>query len=65
MPEPLIVNVRSTINGKTISKHESIDGIGSFQAHTGCTTQVTEQAQIRPMHVAEIYDLEGNLIFGV
>ena len=65
VPEPLTVNVRCTINGKIVSKHESIDGMGSFQAHTGCTTQVTEQAQIRPMHIAEIHDLEGNSIFGV
>jgi hypothetical protein len=39
--------------------------MGSFQAHTGCTTQVTEQAQIRPMHIAETHDLGGNSIFGV
>lgn len=65
VPEPLTVNVRCTANGKTISKHEPIDGIGSFQAHTGCITQVTEQAQVRPMHIAEIHDLEGNSVFGV
>ena len=65
VPEPLQVNVRCSINGKTLSKHEKIDGMGSFQAHTGCTTQITEQAQIRPIHVAEIHDLDSNSVFGV
>ena len=65
VPEKLIVNVRCSINGQSLSRHENIDGIGSFQAHTGCTTQVLEQAQIRPIHVAEIHDLEGNSVFGV
>ena len=65
VPEKLTVNVRCSINGRPLSRHETIDGIGSFQAHTGCTTQVLEQAQIRPIHVAEIHDLEGNSVFGV
>jgi hypothetical protein len=65
VPEKLQVNVRCNINGQTISRHENIDGIGSFQAHTGCTTQILEHAQIRPIHVAEIHDLEGNSVFGV
>ena len=65
VPHPLKVNVRCSIDGKSISKHENIDGLGSFQAHTGCITQVTELAQIRPIHVAEIHDLASNTIFGI
>jgi len=65
VPKVLKVNVRCTIDGRSISRHENIDGLGSFQAHTGCTTQVTEQAQIRPIHIAEIHDLASNSIFGV
>ena len=65
VPEPLTVNVRCTLKGRSYQKHENIDGMGSFQAYTGCVTQVTEQAQIRPMHIAEIHDLGGNSIFGV
>jgi len=65
VPSPLQVNVRCSINGRVLSKHEKIDGIGSFQTHTGCITQITEQAQIRPIHVAEIHDLDSNSVFGV
>ena len=65
VPEPLQVNVRCIINTNTLTRHEKIDGIGSFQAHTGCTTQITDQAQIRPIHIAEIHDLDSNSVFGV
>ncbi len=53
------------INGKLHSRHKRIDGIGSFQAHTGCITQVSESAQVRLIHVAEIHNLASNLIFGL
>ncbi len=51
--------------GKVHAKHQQIDGIGSFKAHTGCITQVTELAQVRPIHIAEIQDLASDTIFGV
>ena len=59
------IHVRCVINGKLHSRHEKIDGIGSFQAHTGCITQVSESAQVRPIHVAEIHDLASDSIFGL
>lgn len=65
VPEPVDVHVRCTIRNTLKTRHEKIEGIGSFQAHTGCITQVTESAQVRPIHIAEIHDLASNSIFGV
>ena len=65
VPEKLTVNVRCIITSQAMSRHENIDGIGSFQAHTGCITQISEQAHIRPMHIAEIHNLDGDSIFGI
>jgi len=65
VPAPVDVHVRCTLMGKVHAKHQQIDGIGSFQAHTGCITQVTELAQVRPIHIAEIHDLASDTIFGV
>lgn len=63
VPEPVEIQIRCYQNGGMTSRHERIEGIGSFQTHTGCITQVTESAQIRPLHIAEIHNLETNSAF--
>jgi len=65
VPTPHQIYVRCSQDNNIKTQHETIEGIGLFQTHTGCTTQVTESAQIRPIHVAEIHDLESNSVFGI
>lgn len=65
VPHVLDVHVSCNIQGQSLNTIQQIDGIGSFQAHTGCITHVTESAQVRPIHIAEIHDLASDSIFGV